>query len=35
MFKNLDIDLLRTFVAIADLGGFAKAGRHLHKTQSA
>ncbi|MCG7983428.1 MAG: LysR substrate-binding domain-containing protein [Candidatus Thiodiazotropha lotti] len=35
MIKNLDIDLLRTFVAIADLGGFAKAGRHLHKTQSA
>ncbi|ODB85416.1 hypothetical protein A3195_17645 [Candidatus Thiodiazotropha endoloripes] len=35
MFKNLDIDLLRTFVAIADLGGFAKAGRQLHKTQSA
>lgn len=35
MLNNLDIDLLRTFVPIADLGGFAKAGRHLHKTQSA
>jgi DNA-binding transcriptional LysR family regulator len=35
MLKNLDIDLLRTFVTIADLGGFAKAGQHLHKTQSA
>jgi DNA-binding transcriptional LysR family regulator len=35
MFKNLDIDLLRTYVTIADLGGFSKAGRQLHKSQSA
>ena len=35
MFKNLDIDLLRTFVTIVDFGGFSQAGRHLHKTQSA
>jgi DNA-binding transcriptional LysR family regulator len=35
MLKNLDIDLLRTFVAIVDYGGFSQAGRHLHKTQSA
>ena len=35
MFKNLDIDLLRTFVTIVDFGGFSQAGRHLHRTQSA
>ncbi len=29
-----DIDLLRTFVAIADCGGFARAGERVHRTQS-
>lgn len=32
--RNLDIDLLRTFVAIADLGSFTRAGDRLGRTQS-
>jgi DNA-binding transcriptional LysR family regulator len=31
--RNLDTALLRTFVAIADLGGFARAGAHVHLSQ--
>jgi DNA-binding transcriptional LysR family regulator len=31
---KFDSDLLRTFVAIADCGGFAKAAARLHSTQS-
>src|SRR5919205_1120214 len=31
----LDIDQLRTFVAIADMGSFTKAADVVHKTQSA
>lgn len=32
---NLDMDLLRAFVAVADTGGFTGAARQLHRTQSA
>ena len=32
---NLDMDLLRAFVAVADTGGFTSAARKLHRTQSA
>ncbi len=32
---NLDTDLLRTFVAIADSGSFTRAGEFVHRTQSA
>ena len=32
---NLDTDLLRTFVAIADFGSFTRAGELVHRTQSA
>lgn len=32
---NLDTDLLRTFVAIADSGSFTRAGELIHRTQSA
>ncbi|MCU7942963.1 MAG: LysR family transcriptional regulator [Candidatus Thiodiazotropha sp. (ex Cardiolucina cf. quadrata)] len=32
---NLDIDLLRSLVAIADHGGFSQAAKRLHRTQSA
>lgn len=32
---NLDVDLLRAFVAVADTGGFTSASRQLHRTQSA
>lgn len=31
----LDIDQLRTFLAIAEMGSFTKAGEAIHKTQSA
>ncbi|MFL5027895.1 MAG: LysR family transcriptional regulator, partial [Microvirga sp.] len=31
----LDIDQLRTFVAIADTGSFTRAAEIVHKTQSA
>ncbi|WP_020206541.1 MULTISPECIES: LysR substrate-binding domain-containing protein [Cupriavidus] len=33
--RNLDLDLLRTLVAIADRGTFGAAAEHLHRTQSA
>ena len=33
--RNLDIDLLRCFVTIADLGSFTRAGERLGRTQSA
>ncbi|AHH21485.1 putative transcriptional regulator, LysR family [Nocardia nova SH22a] len=35
MHKNLDIAPLRSFVAIADCGGFQRAATHLHLTQGA
>lgn len=31
---RLDLELLETFIAIADGGGFTRAGERLHKTQS-
>jgi DNA-binding transcriptional LysR family regulator len=34
MSNVLDIDLLRSFVAIVDLGGFTRAGERLGRTQS-
>jgi DNA-binding transcriptional LysR family regulator len=35
MIANLDIDLLRTFVAVADSGSFTAAGELVSRTQSA
>ena len=35
MSVHLDPELLRTFVAIVDAGGFTLAARHVHRTQSA
>lgn len=35
MPENLDTELLRTLVAIADTGGFGSAARSVHRTQSA
>ena len=35
MSANLDSDLLRTFVAIADSGSFTGAAKMVHRTQSA
>ncbi|MFT2112728.1 LysR substrate-binding domain-containing protein [Marinomonas sp. 2405UD68-3] len=35
MNRELDVDLLRTFVAIADTGSFTKASKLVHRTQSA
>ncbi|MBL8259527.1 MAG: LysR family transcriptional regulator [Candidatus Competibacteraceae bacterium] len=35
MAAQLDPDLLRTFVAIVDAGGFTQAAKHVHRTQSA
>ena len=35
MLANLDIDLLRTFVAVADSGSFTAAGELVSRTQSA
>lgn len=32
--KNLDIDLLRSFAMIAELGSFTRAAERLHRTQS-
>lgn len=35
MIANLDIDLLKTFIAIAEQGSFTRAADEVHKTQSA
>ncbi|MBJ3762466.1 LysR family transcriptional regulator [Maribius pontilimi] len=35
MPRNLDLTALRSFIAVADLGGVTKAAGHLHLTQSA
>ncbi len=35
MIPNLDVDLLKTFLAIADTGSFTRAAEAVHKTQSA
>jgi len=35
MQPNLDIDLLKTFIAIAEHGSFTRAAEEVHKTQSA
>lgn len=35
MAQNLDLDLLRSFVAVADGGSFAAAAERVHRTQSA
>lgn len=35
MSAQLDPDLLRTFVAIVDTGGFTQAAKQVHRTQSA
>ncbi len=35
MIANLDVDLLKTFLAIADMGNFTRAAEEVHKTQSA
>src|SRR3954468_9423472 len=35
MIPNLDIDLLKTFLAIADAGNFTRAAEEVNKTQSA
>jgi DNA-binding transcriptional LysR family regulator len=35
MISNLDIDLLKTFIAIAETGGFSRAADEVHKTQGA
>ncbi len=34
-FPSIDTEVLRTFVAIADLGGFTRAGEQVNRTQSA
>ena len=35
MARALDLDLLRTFIAIAETGSFTRASEDVHKTQSA
>jgi DNA-binding transcriptional LysR family regulator len=35
MIPNLDVDLLKTFLAIADTGNFTRAAEQVNKTQSA
>jgi DNA-binding transcriptional LysR family regulator len=35
MIRDLEIDVLRAFVAVADTGGFTRAARRLNRTQSA
>jgi DNA-binding transcriptional LysR family regulator len=30
----LDLDLLRSFVAVVDAGGVTRAGERVHRTQS-
>jgi DNA-binding transcriptional LysR family regulator len=32
---NLQIDFLKTFIAVADAQGFARAGRQVNRSQSA
>lgn len=32
--RNLELDLLRTFIAVVDGGGFTRAAKRLHRTQS-
>lgn len=34
MTAVLDLDLLRSFVSVADAGGFTRAGERVHRTQS-
>ena len=34
-FLNLDLDLVRTFVAVADMRSFTRAAERLGRTQSA
>ena len=34
-YQSIDSEVLRTFVAIADEGGFTKAGERVNRTQSA
>ena len=34
MLPNLDIDLIKTFLAIADTGSFTRAAEQVNKTQS-
>src|SRR3981189_1127014 len=34
-YASMDIDGLRTFVAIAELGGFTRGGTRLHRSQPA
>ena len=34
-YPSIDTEVLRTFVAIADLGGFTRAGEQINRTQSA
>jgi DNA-binding transcriptional LysR family regulator len=34
-YQTIDTEVLRTFVAIADQGGFTRAGEMVHRTQSA
>ncbi|MCK1787236.1 LysR family transcriptional regulator [Pseudomonas sp. TNT11] len=34
-YPSIDTDVLRTFVAIADQGGFTRAGKQVNRTQSA
>ncbi|MBZ9782970.1 LysR family transcriptional regulator [Pseudomonas sp. REP124] len=34
-YQTIDTEVLRTFVAIADQGGFTRAGELVHRTQSA
>ena len=33
-FRDLELDLLRTFIAVVDGGGFTRAAERLHRTQS-
>ena len=35
MFPELDIDLLRTFVAVTESGSFTKASRAIFRSQAA
>src|SRR5438045_4733045 len=32
--QMLDLELLRSFVAVVDAGGFTRAGERVHRTQS-